>query len=89
MKKVIVLAIAAMLLLSGCKGKIVGSSSDNTSKESRFVTIEENPFSWDVVYDKETRVTYAVSNGSYNRGVFTVLVDGTGKPLLYGGAIAP
>lgn len=33
--------------------------------------------------DKETGVMYAVSNGGYNSGTFTLLVDENGKPLIW------
>ena len=36
-----------------------------------------------IVYDKYTKVMYAVSNGGYNSGNFTLLVTADGKPLLY------
>ena len=36
-----------------------------------------------IVYDKYTKVMYAVSAGYYNFGTFTLLVDANGNPLLY------
>ena len=36
-----------------------------------------------IVYDRETKVMYAVSNSGYNYGNFTLLVDANGDPLLY------
>lgn len=36
-----------------------------------------------IVYDKYTKVMYAVSNGGYNCGDFTLLVNADGTPLLY------
>ena len=38
-----------------------------------------------VVYDKDTMVMYTVSEGKYNSGNLTLLVDENGKPLLYQG----
>ena len=39
---------------------------------------------WDItVYDRTTKVQYAVSDGYYNMGTITCLVDAEGKPLLY------
>ena len=39
---------------------------------------------WDItVYDRTTKVQYAVSDGYYNMGIITCLVDAEGKPLLY------
>ena len=36
-----------------------------------------------VVYDNETKVMYAVSDGNYTRGVLTMLVNADGTPRLY------
>lgn len=52
--------------------------------DSMFVVVENTP-TWIVVYHKETKVMYAVSDNSYNYGNFTLLVDADGKPLLYDG----
>ena len=38
-----------------------------------------------VVYDKHTRVMYAISAGNHNIGSMTMLCDSTGKPLLWRG----
>lgn len=48
-----------------------------------FTVIKESSFR--VVYDKDTMVMYAVSEGKYNSGNLTLLVDENGKPLLYQG----
>lgn len=48
----------------------------------RFRTIRTEEW-FTIVYDFETKVQYAVSTGSYNRGILTMLVDSEGKPLLY------
>ena len=48
-----------------------------------FTVVNENSFR--VVYDKDTMVMYAVSEGKYNSGNLTLLVDENGKPLLYQG----
>ena len=52
--------------------------------ESRFVTLSYEG-SYSIVYDKETMIQYALSNGSYNRGTLVMLVDKDGKPLIYEG----
>ena len=38
---------------------------------------------YQIIYDKYTKVMYSVSDGGYNEGVLTLLVDADGKPLLY------
>ena len=76
----IMLIIIMMLTLSAC----------NTKREkevvkggiSRMVYVEETG-AYCVVYDKYTKVMYAVSNSGYNYGNFTLLVNADGSPLLY------
>ena len=47
-----------------------------------FVLIEKGE-NWKVVYHRETKVMYVMSEGLYNKGNFVVMVDSDGKPLLY------
>lgn len=49
---------------------------------SMFVIIE-NGDNYRIVYHHDTKVMYAISNGKYNGGNFTVMLDANGKPLLY------
>ena len=79
-KRVIVVMLAVMLLISGC-GKDV-AESDSGDDSSMFVSVERAG-TWRVVYHKDTKVMYAVSHGGYNSGTFTLLVDRDGKPLLW------
>lgn len=51
---------------------------------SMFVEIERGN-TYRIVYQKETKVMYAVSDQSYNEGIFTLLVDKNGNPMLYEG----
>ena len=83
MKKIIVLILCLISAFSlvGCKAEV---EEAGTSDKSMFVKVERTGY-WAVVYHKETKVMYAVSNGSNNYGVFTLLVDENGKPLLWQG----
>ena len=56
---------------------------DVNATDSRFETIVKGSGFY-VVYDKETKVEYVVSDRNYNSGTFTLLVNADGKPLLYG-----
>lgn len=56
---------------------------DVNAIDSRFETIVTGSGFY-VVYDKETKVEYVVSDRYYNSGTFTLLVNADGKPLLYG-----
>lgn len=72
--------VVTVLFFVGC---------DNTNNSVRanddvFVTVSEN-FPYVVVYDRETKVMYVMSDGSYNRGNFTMLVNTDGTPKLYKG----
>lgn len=79
--KTIVL-VAVFLLLSGCAK--VEKAEIMQRNVGRFVVVED-AMDWDVVADRKTGVMYAVSQGGYNRGNFTLLVDAEGKPLIWKG----
>ena len=81
----IIIALALCFALCACGGNRVEISNDG-NKPSRFVVIDYNSlYDFYVAYDRETKVMYAVSDGSYNRGSFTMLVNADGTPLLYKG----
>jgi hypothetical protein len=85
MKKIIailLLGLISLFSLGGCDIKEV--ESEKVSGNSMFVKVE-NTGSWYVVYHKETRVMYVVSNDRHNRGNFTIMVDENGNPLLWQG----
>lgn len=83
MRKGIVVLLAAMVIvLSGCDAEIEKAETSPDNK-SMFVQVE-NGTAYRVFYHKHTRVMYIMSDGSYNHGTFTVMLDADGKPLLYG-----
>lgn len=81
MKRWIVVVIMVVVLsLSGCgydkaQNTMVGNSPS-------FTKIERGE-DCDIVYHKETKVMYVVSNRPYNYGSFTLLVNADGSPMLY------
>ena len=81
MKKIIAIVIGLCVFLCGCTSV---ETVENESS-SMFVRIESAE-TWDVVYHKETKVMYVVSDGSRHRGAFTLLVNPDGTPMIYGGA---
>lgn len=78
---IITIALVIMVLF------FVGCDNTNNSvraSDDVFVTVSEN-HDYAVVYDRETKIMYTVSKGSYNMGNFTVLLDVDGTPKLYKG----
>ena len=87
--KRLILRILPILLVSSLCLTLLGGCSrvkkaENPSADSRFVSVERTA-TWRIVYDKNTKVMYAVSCGYYNCGTFTLLVDAEGNPLLWSG----
>ena len=82
MKKIMVIILCSALLV-GCK-KMEQAEENNKNNTSMFVTIENNSL-FRVVYNKHTKVMYAVSIGGYNGGNVTLLVNADGTPMLYEG----
>ena len=81
--KIFVLGILIFcLFLTGCGAKMKSVSDLDVGNESMFVLIEKTT-AYKIVYHRDTKVMYAISNGMYNRGIFTVMLDPNGKPLLY------
>lgn len=77
-----IMMIATMVLgLVGCAPTTAERVGSDDS--SMFVVIETTT-DWEIVYHKETKVMYAVGGGtSKTIGVFTVLVNADGTPMLY------
>ncbi len=81
--KIVLIALLCVIVsicLLGC-GQKVTNESDN-KQESMFVIVEQ-AYQWTIVSHKETGVMYAVSNGSYSRGNFTLLVNPDGTPMTW------
>lgn len=88
-KKVLALIFSGMFLstaLTGCNYAKTEKTYDEKDENSQSMFVEvEMTDSWKVVYDKETKVMYAVSYGLYTYGNFTLLVDENGNPKLWDG----
>lgn len=89
-KKALALIFSAAVLstvLIGCAGvaeaeRVYDVESEDLS--SMFVIVESGTH-WDIVYDKETKVMYAVASYGSGSGQFTLLVDKNGNPKLWDG----
>lgn len=74
------LVLGLALFMGGCTVEV----TTYAKSPSMFVMVENNKAHFfDVVYHKDTKVMYSVSDGEHNRGVLTVLVGADGKPLLW------
>ena len=73
-----------LLLLTGCGAKMstANDAAVNDGDRSMFVKVEEGD-TYLIVYHRGTKVMYVISDGIYNHGTFTVMLDANGKPLLY------
>lgn len=83
--------IIVCLLLTGCRASTAATVEQEGQVQkqepetiSMFVEVERAS-SWKVVYHRETKVMYVVSNGAYNYGTFTMLAKADGSPLLWEG----
>ena len=84
MKKLLFIFVL-VFMLTGCETASTEKESEQKPENmSIFCHLETGP-TWRVVYHRDTKVMYVVSNGGYNLGTFTLLVDADGKPLLYEG----
>jgi len=78
---IVAIALVIMVLF------FVGCDNTNNSVRANddvFVTVSCKS-EYQIVYDKETKVMYVMSNSSYNMGNFTMLVNADGTPKLYKG----
>lgn len=83
-RRIVILAalvIALAIFAFGC-AKVETDGDDQET--SMFVQVESTA-KWDIVYQKSTRVMYAVSSGLYNGGTFTLLVNPDGTPMIWEG----
>lgn len=89
-KKMACIIIGCSLVMGmfiGCSGysdvdEVFYTESDEL--QPTFVEVERET-KWIIVYDKDTKVMYVVSDYGAGSGKFTLLVDETGKPKLYQG----
>lgn len=82
MKKLIAIVLITLMMLSMTACATKRTSEVVKGETSRMIEVEETG-AYVIVYDKYTKVMYAISNSGYNYGNFTLLVDANGNPLLY------
>lgn len=76
----VALAVVMAVCLAGCEQEVQDKSDKDS--QSMFVCVETTT-NWKVVYHKDTKVMYAVSNRRYSRGVFTPLYNEDGTLQIY------
>lgn len=82
----ILICITCTVLLCGCfEITEIEQANEKQENASMFVEVEE-AMSFKIIYHKETKVMYAVSDAQHNRGTFTLLVNADGTPMLYKGS---
>lgn len=87
MKKIVIAMAFIFISLTGCganasaKQEVV-EDCKNEQTDSMFVVVEKTN-KWSVVYHKDTKVMYVVPKSYNGTGIFTVLMDASGAPLLY------
>lgn len=81
MKKILVLFLILISLFSfsGCSKNEI----DYQLQDGSMFVVVENTENWKIVYNKKTKVMYAVSESSNNYGNFTLLVNADGTPMLW------
>ena len=81
-KIALILLVIFLFGLVGCGNATVEGA--NKDESSMFIIIEQTS-GWWIVYHKDTKVMYAVSNGYYNGGTFTMLMNADGTPQIWEG----
>lgn len=82
MKRLLICALVAFTI--SCMAACCGFSEAEAGQEEMFVTVYTGG-SYYVVYQKDTKVMYSVSNSSSNRGNFALLVNPDGTPMVWEG----
>lgn len=89
MKKRLVGVVCVMFCVVGLTGcgesfkSVESVQPPQTETDVSMFVVIESTIDWKVVYHKNTKVMYAVSDGGYNHGTFTLLVNPDGTPMLY------
>ena len=86
MKRLLVILMAIALcacLFAGCGASV--EVANKKSDTSMFTVVEKIDSGWWVVYHKDTKVMYVISAGPTNCGVFTVMLNADGTPMVWEG----
>ena len=87
MKRTIKIALA-VLMFALCAGMLAGCAGNKAQSAGKepFEWIYSSTFAiYQVGYDPDTGVMYSMSNGEYNSGTLTLLVNADGSPKVWEG----
>ena len=77
--------VSIVLMFEGCAStRAEATEVDISNDGDTFVCIDSDYGCW-IVYHKDTKVMYAISNGQYNLGTVTLLVNADGTPMIWEG----
>ena len=76
---IISISVIALMCFAACDNPV----ENNTHLGNSDFVIVESTDDFYIVYHKETKVMYAVSDSKYNYGNFTLLVNADGTPMTY------
>lgn len=80
------LVLALGLMLAGCaRGKVDAGQIADAEMDNKMFMVVSNEDTGKVIVDKSTRVMYWMSDGSYNAGNLTLLVNADGTPRIWEG----
>lgn len=82
MKRLVLMFLLAVTVLvaSGCYYEM--DEEPRADASSMFVKVEDCG-TFNIVYDRDTKVMYTVSSSSYNYGDVTMLVNADGTPKIW------
>ena len=84
MKKILLFVTALILICTVLSACSIQEEEEVPTNPPMFEVIEDGYY-YDVVYNKATKVMYAVSDDTHSHGVFTLLVNADGTPMTYKG----
>lgn len=76
--------IVASIVLTFARCASIRAKAKEIDNGSMFVCVERGYY-YNIVYHKDTKVMYVISDGQYNRGTVTLLVNADGTPMIWEG----
>lgn len=85
MKRIIIVVLLIAMLICSLAGCGTTPAEEAEAATAPMFVKVEDAYNWIVVYHRETKVMYVVSDSSYNYGSFTLLVNADGTPMIWEG----